>query len=974
MLVKPDVAVAETDQTITGSLGTNDVVPTGSTYALNATVSTPGGATTTFTVNPDGTFSFVTDTPGIYVYNIEVCAPSTPPGCEIETFTITVTDPAITTNPPVANNDVATTYADANPANPGAPVAINVPSNDRAGNNGGTLDLTSVAIGTAPSNGGTSIDPMTGVITYTPNAGFTGTDSFTYTINDSDGNGPTTATVFIRVYPASTANIVFANDDFTTTGASIPVSGNVLTNDTQLSGAALSMVTTAGTFSNAGEGSLLLNADGTYTFTPVAGFNGSTSFTYTAEGTDGAIASATLHVLVLPPLDFTWLGTTSDWCEPTNWDRGTVPPTSANIIIATTATDPIFDGTCPVCVNNLTIASGASLDLSGNLCITGNMVSDGPVTGTGSIVLQGTTLQTITGEFNINNLELNNASGATITSGLGNMVNMIGELKLSAGLLTTNGNITLKSDETGSAYLAPILTCDGSVGFVGNVRVEVFVRGQNRAFRFFGHFFNHSISLQQMRDVIDITGDGLDFNDTGNPSAFWYNTLGGNQRSDVDAEDVGWVPFTSATLANWQQYQGIRVMVRGPKAQTNSLLDTDYTPDPVTFTWVGELNICNQTINLTHSGNPNRPGGNVSGDSKWNLIANPYPAPLDMGTVAPSDRDRVGSIFYVWEPRRPFATGATGFGPGGGRAGRYRTVPFVSGAIRERTLPIGTAFFLESTDDSTIPAANTNASITFRENYKLSTRTPGYLPPHPRTLLREEEVLSNYGENSMQLLISEGETELDRVIVYFKEESESGKDYWDGDKMANDDLNFFTVSADDWALAVDSRPWEEGKRYPLHLLAPEGTFTLSVPDYAMDAGRQVSIYDRFTEQTYELAKGESFTFQVTDDPASKGYRFEIVMGTEVVTSLDASVNGLQVFLLPNPAVQQVAITVNRTDTNLETQVRVLDMRGVTIHSSSIAKGAEEGRLDYPVQSLPKGVYLVEVQQGKQRVVKKLVVK
>jgi hypothetical protein len=502
------------------------------------------------------------------------------------------------------------------------------------------------------------------------------------------------------------------------------------------------------------------------------------------------------------------------------------------------------------------------------------------------------------------------------------------------------------------------------------------VEGQNRAFRFFGHFFNHTISVQQIRDVIDVTGDGLDFNDTGNPSAFWYNTLAGDQRSDVDAEDVGWVPFTSATLANWQQYQGIRVMVRGPKAQTGSLIDTDYTPDPVTFTWVGELNICDQTINLTYSGNAgdsSTPGAGNAGDSRFNLIANPYPAPLDLGTVVAGDRNLVDANFHVWEPRRPYASGATGFGPGGGRAGRYRSVPFSSGNIQERTLPIGSAFFLGSNAVGP-PNPNTIASITFRENYKLSTRTPSFAQPDAGSLFRTDESDSDYGANSLQLLISEGENDLDRVIVYFKDDSEAAKDYWDGEKMANDDMNFFTVSSDDWALAIDSRPWEEGERYPLHILAPEGTFTLSVPDYAMDAGRQVSIYDRYTEQTYKLAKGESFTFQVTDDPATRGYRFEIVMGTEVVTSLDASVNGLQVFLLPNPAVQQVAITVNRPDTNLSTSVRVMDMRGVIVHASQIEEGDADGRVDYPVEHLPKGVYLVEVQQGKQRVVKKLVVK
>jgi hypothetical protein len=782
----------------------------------------PGGAAITFTINPNGTYSFLTDTPGVYVDDVEVCATAPLSLCNVERFTITVTNPALATNAPVANTDLAITEA-------GTAVVINVLANDRTGVPG----VPGKALGTtpgsisAPSNGAAVLSGNN--IQYTPNPGFTGTDSFTYQICDA-ASVCSTATVFVDVYPSGAANIVTAVDDYAVTNGIAPVSGSVLTNDSQLSGAAFgSTVSLVGSATIPGVGTLVLNTDGTYTFTAVSGFEGNASFVYSVTGTDGATASATLHISVYPPLTFTWEGDVSDdWCDPDNWVGGVVPTTGVNVSIPSTTTDPVFDfSTCPVCINDLTIASGVTVGLTGRLCVTGDLDSEGNVTGVGSIALEGTSPQSITGEFNINNLELNNATGATITAGAGNMVNMIGELRLTAGLLTTNGNLTLKSDGMGSAYLAPVLTCDGSVGFVGNVRVEVFVEGQNRAFRFLGHFFNHNISLQQIREVIDITGDGLDFNDTGNPSAFWYNTLAGDQRSDVDADDVGWVPFTSATLANWQRYQGIRVMVRGPKAQTNSLVDTDYTPDPVTFTWVGELNICNQTINLTYSGTP---GAGNTGDSRFNLIANPYPAPLDMGTVLPADRNQVDANFYVWEPRRPYATGATGFGPGGGRAGRYRVVPFTSLNVQERTLPIGTAFFLGSTDNSTVPAPNTNASITFRENYKLSTRTPSFAQPNQASLFRTEDISSNYGPNSLQLSISEGENDLDRVIVYFKEDSESQKDYWDGEKMANDDMNFFTVSSDDWALAVDSRPWEEGGRYPLHILAPEGTFTLSVPE------------------------------------------------------------------------------------------------------------------------------------------------
>lgn len=961
MLVKPDVAVAETDQTITGDLGTNDAVPSLTTYTLDATVSTPGGATTTFTVNLDGTFSFVTDTPGIYVYNIEACAPTTPPGCEIKTFTITVTNPGVTTNPPVANNDVATTYADANPANPGAPVAIVVAANDAPGNNGGTLDLTDVNVTTGPANGITSVNPVTGVITYTPDAGFTGIDSFTYTIDDTDANGPTTATVFVTVYPASTANIVFANDDFATTGANLPVSGNVLTNDTQLSGAALTTVTTTGTFSNAGEGSLLLNADGTFTFTPVSGFEGSTSFTYTAEGTDGATASATLHILVQPPLEYTWLGTNSDWCDPTNWDRGAIPTTAANVIIASTATDPSFDGTCPVCVNNLTIASGASLDLSAGLCVTGDLVSDGPVTGAGSIILQGTAPQTITGEFNINNLELDNPTGATITAGAGNMVNITESIKLSNGTLTTNDNLRLVSDASGDAYFAPISSAECAlVGIIGNVRVQKFVDGGNRAFRFIAHPFDGTISLQQIRDYVHITGEGLDFNDTGNPSAFWYNTTSGNQAEE--GEDTGWTAVTSSTLGDWTKGRAVRMLFRGPRTQAGVVGDDDYVANDVTYELIGPVNICDQT--LTGLRRVGSPGTGGAGNSAFNFIGNPYPAAVNLKTIPGTSRADVGNDYYLWQPRTGVASGDIVFGPGGGRGGSYFAEPFDSGPAERGQLASGTGFFVTANVDG--------ASIIFTEANKLAQKA---LDAGSAVTFREDNrYSSSYGANSMQLEVKINEELIDRVLLFFTDDAEARLEARDAGKFENPLINFFTLSEDGYALAIDRRPWADNFRIPLHILSPATSFTLEVPDLDIPADQQAYLHDRYLDEMTLLERGTSYTFNITEEPTSKGHRFDIVMGKEVVTSLDKSANGLQVFLLPNPAEQHLAITINRPVQDLDTQVRVIDMQGIILFSAILPMNQEDGRIHYEVNTLPKGMYLVEVQQGKNRQVKKLIIK
>ncbi len=103
------------------------------------------------------------------------------------TVTVTVND---INDAPVAVNDAAST-----PVN--TAVAVNVLANDT--DSDGTLNASTVTIGTPAGNGGTSVNPTTGVVTYTPNTDFVGNDSFTYTVGDNDNAISNSATVAITV-------------------------------------------------------------------------------------------------------------------------------------------------------------------------------------------------------------------------------------------------------------------------------------------------------------------------------------------------------------------------------------------------------------------------------------------------------------------------------------------------------------------------------------------------------------------------------------------------------------------------------------------------------------------------------------------------------------------------------------------------------------------------------------------------------
>ncbi|WP_160116009.1 cadherin-like domain-containing protein [Candidatus Halocynthiibacter alkanivorans] len=155
-------------------------------------------------------------------------------------------------------------------------------------------DAFSITSFTQPTNG-TLSDNLDGTYTYTPDAGFNGGDSFTYTI--SDGSLSDSATVSLTVgTPPNRAPVAVDDPGFTTalgTPLVITSATELLLNDSDPDGDAFSITS----FTQPANGTLTDNLDGTYTYTPDAGFNGDDSFTYTIS--DGSLSdSATVSVTV----------------------------------------------------------------------------------------------------------------------------------------------------------------------------------------------------------------------------------------------------------------------------------------------------------------------------------------------------------------------------------------------------------------------------------------------------------------------------------------------------------------------------------------------------------------------------------------------------------------------------------------------------------------------------------------------------
>ncbi|UCD37354.1 MAG: tandem-95 repeat protein [Fidelibacterota bacterium] len=243
--------------------------------ALNATL-VNGPANGSLNLNTDGSFTY---TPAAG-YNGTV------------TFTYRADDGTVYSNnatvslnisavndPPVADAQSVTTAED-------VAVAITLTGSDPDG------DPLSFSVADAPANG--TLSGTTPNLTYTPGENYNGSDAFTFTASDGIATSQP-ATVSITVNAVNDAPV--AQDDAYSGSEDTPLTVDapgVLANDTDVDGDPL----TATLVDGPAEGSLTLNADGSFTYTPASGYNGTATFTYQASDGDLASNTATVSITV----------------------------------------------------------------------------------------------------------------------------------------------------------------------------------------------------------------------------------------------------------------------------------------------------------------------------------------------------------------------------------------------------------------------------------------------------------------------------------------------------------------------------------------------------------------------------------------------------------------------------------------------------------------------------------------------------
>lgn len=261
-----DTYSANQNQTLTVPLATgvlaNDSNPAGGTLTA-AVVTGPAHGTLTLAPNGSLTYAPATDYFGADSFTYKAI-----------NGTLNSAPTTVTLNVARANR-APTALPNSYIANEDTPLVVNIGNGVLANDTDDDGDPLTATLGTSPTHGTLTLN-SDGSFTYSPTANYSGVDSFTYSVGD--GFTTTTATVALTVSERNDPPVAVDDTYVVSSGGvlTVPAPG-VLGNDTD---ADVNPELSAAIDVPPAHGTLTMNADGSFTYTPAAGFHGTDTFTY----------------------------------------------------------------------------------------------------------------------------------------------------------------------------------------------------------------------------------------------------------------------------------------------------------------------------------------------------------------------------------------------------------------------------------------------------------------------------------------------------------------------------------------------------------------------------------------------------------------------------------------------------------------------------------------------------------------------
>ncbi|MCW5905609.1 MAG: T9SS type A sorting domain-containing protein [Chitinophagaceae bacterium] len=562
---------------------------------------------------------------------------------------------------------------------------------------------------------------------------------------------------------------------------------------------------------------------------------------------------------------------------------------------------------------------------------------------TGDIALNGTT-SNIEGGATIRNLTLNNTTGATIASGVGNTVNILNTYTPTAGVLTTNNNLVLKSTASTTASIAQGNAAGNYID--GSVVVERFVPAKAaRKWNFLASPITQSIA-DGWQQQIHITGAGTGGTvcPTLTPHTNGYDATVSNAPNiyTYDAANASGTRWTKPATTNADFLtagKAFRVNVRGDRNLGCSLLDgspSGLVPTAVTLSTTGAINNTNK-----NAGNFTITFNNAKDDNstdKYVMIGNPYPSMLSFSALQAANNTTIATNYAIYIPANPASIYSywdamtSSFTGGIGYDDSFGDV-----------IASGQSFFVQSL------LVNDNfMSLDFAENQKSTTMFNGYFKPRSFN----EQIKVNYIQNN---------NKVDEVIIrYANDAGISNTEVGNMDIPSMNSGTFISSLKESKRMVIQTRDLQtlNNDEVWLNVGATEsGFYQLNFSDYENFAGTDIFLIDHYTNATQNIRQNATYSFLIDkDNAATKGSeRFSIVFNRTVQ---EVYVQNL-IKMYPNPANKQVTIELPQ-ENNISYTIKITDVAGKVVMQHRTNGGTQQ----LSIGELMTGTYFVEIIDSK----------
>ncbi|QNH60540.1 ice-binding family protein [Hymenobacter sediminicola] len=634
------------------------------------------------------------------------------------------------------------------------------------------------------------------------------------------------------------------------------------------------------------------------------------------------IDTGTGAVPVAIPTTTFWLGSrTTDWYTNSNWSAG-VPTSLLDAVVPTgTSPYPLIDSGNAV-AKSLTIGTSASLTQSGGaLDVKGDVSNSGTISATaGNVSLSGTTAQAIggTGSTQFWGLSLANSAGAAQSGA----ISIHGLLGLTNGNLTTNSRLlTLLSDATGTAM---VVNTGGSV--LGTATVQRYINPSLNN----GLGYRHYSSPVQSTTVADLATSGFSpvvnpaYNTQGNTTVPFPTVYGFNEArivgTSATTQDFDYGFFSPASLS--------APLVRGfgytVNINANEKIDL-----------VGTLNTGNVPVGALTRG--------TEASSGWQLLGNPYAAPLDWKKARLNLPAGVVDAVYVYKSSSQYR-------------GTYQFYQNGFGTLPNGLVSSMQGFFLRVSQ----PVASFNFVDAWRsDTYEDATFNRTTAETRPAVQL---DLVSAQGTH-------------EPAYVYFEAGATAGiDDHYDAEKLPNTTgLNLASVAAGT-NLAVNGLPLLTAATIvPLSIGVPTtGTYLLQAASLLNLNTTDVYLHDALTGQQVNLQQQPSYSFLASNAALITG-RFSLHFSPQRTLATKNSFTAASVSVYPNPTHNSFTLLVPAVSGATQATAVLYNVLGQPVREMTLALPAAGAKITLTVQGLALGVYTLRVKAGASTITKQVVV-